>query len=149
MDAKEKLNKYISVKGLRHTEQRLQILEVFWKTERHLSTQELFDLIRRRHQEIGYATVARTMKIMEDAGICQRVDFGDGVVRFEHKLGHEHHDHLICTRCGRFVEIYNRELENLQDKLIKRHGFKQARHKLDIFGICPRCSKLKNKGTSK
>jgi Fur family ferric uptake transcriptional regulator len=144
MDVKEKFLKYIAEKGLRHTEQRLKVLEVLWHTEKHVSAQELFDLVRQKHKGIGYATVARTLKLLDEAGICRPVDLGDGLQRFEHKWGHEHHDHLICTRCGRFVEILSPELEKLQEKLVETHGYTQEYHKLDIFGICPVCQENAN-----
>ena len=139
MDAKCKFEQFVAKRGLRHTAQRQQILQVFLSTERHLTTQDLYDLVRRKDKSIGYATVARAVKLMCESGICRQVDFGDGVQRFEHKYSHEHHDHLICLKCGRFVEIYNKKLEKLQDELVRRHSYVQEYHKLDIFGICPRC----------
>ena len=79
------------------------------------------------------------------------MDLGDGLQRFEHKWGHEHHDHLICTKCGRFVEILSPELEELQEKLVETHGYTQEYHKLDIFGICPECQEnaLSKEGSAK
>lgn len=141
MDAKDKFERFVLEKGLRHTAQRQKILGVFLSMERHLTVQELYDRVRKKHKGIGYATVARTVKLMSGAGICRAVDFGDGVQRFEHKFGHEHHDHLICRKCGRFVEIYSRKLESLQQELVIKHGYIQEHHKLDIFGVCPRCQK--------
>lgn len=140
MDAKSAFEKFAARKGLRHTAQRQQVLEVFLATERHLTVQELYDLVRRKHKGIGYATVARTIKLMCESGVCRQVDFGDGSQRFEHKHGHEHHDHLICLACGKFEEIYSPELEKIQDQLVKKHGYVQNSHKLDIFGLCPQCA---------
>ena len=139
MDASEEFERFIAAKGLRHTQQRQQILEAFLATERHVSAQDLFEIVRKKYRGIGYATVARTLKLLEESGICGQVDFGDGVQRYEHKYGHEHHDHLICIRCGRFVEIHSVELEKLQQKLVNKFGYTQERHKLDIFGFCPAC----------
>ncbi len=141
MDTRAKFDRFLRQKGLRRTKQRDELVNVFLRTERHVSTQELFDIVRRKHKDIGYATVARTLKLLAECGLCRVVDFGDGVQRFEHKYGHEHHDHLICTKCGKFVEIYSKRLEKLQEELVRKHGFMQEYHKLDIFGICPRCGK--------
>ncbi len=141
MDAKVKFNRFLIKKGLRQTKQRDEIVSIFLRMERHLSTQELFDIVRKKDKEVGYATVARTLKLLAESGLCRMVDFGDGVQRFEHKYGHEHHDHLICSKCGKFVEIYSKKLEKLQEELVRRHGYTQEYHKLDIFGICPRCGK--------
>ena len=139
MDARERFAQFVKEKGLRHTSQRMEIVDTFLATERHLSVQELHDLVRRKNKDIGYATVSRTIKLMAEAGICRQVDFGDGMQRFEHKYGHEHHDHLICTGCGAFVEIYSEALERLQEELVGEHGYVQQHHKLDIFGVCPKC----------
>ncbi len=141
MDARAKFNQFLRQKGLRQTKQRDEIVKLFLRTERHLSTQELFDIIRKKDKDVGYATVARTIKLLAESGLCRVVDFGDGVQRFEHKYGHEHHDHLICLSCGKFEEIYSPKLEKIQGELVKKHGYVQEKHKLDIFGLCPKCAK--------
>ena len=140
MDAKEKFEQFVARKGLRHTEQREKVLDVFLATERHVTVQELYDLVRNKHKGIGYATVARTMKLMCESGLCRQVDFGDGALRYEHKYGHKHHDHLICIKCGKFEEIYSPKLEKIQRELVKKHGYVQESYKLDIFGLCPECA---------
>ena len=145
MDAKTKFEQFVAHQGLRHTEQRDQVIKVFLATERHLTVQELYDLVRKKHKGIGYATVARTMKLMCDSGVSRQLDFGDGSMRYEHKYGHEHHDHLICEKCGKFVEIFSKRLETLQNELVKKHGYDQKYHKLDVFGICPKCQGRKGK----
>jgi Fur family ferric uptake transcriptional regulator len=139
LSAKQIFDRYVAEKVLRSTPQRDRIVKVFLATERHVTVQELYDLVRKKDEAIGYATVARCVKLMEEAGICRKVDFGDGSLRYEHKYGHTHHDHIICLKCGRFVEIFSRRLEKLQDELVKKHGFSQEYHKLDIFGYCPKC----------
>jgi Fur family ferric uptake transcriptional regulator len=78
MNADEKFDQYAAFKGLRQTKRRKQIVNVFLATEKHLTVQELYELVRRKHKGIGYATVARTVKLMCEAGICRQVDFGDG-----------------------------------------------------------------------
>ena len=146
MEAIAKFNQFLRQKGLRRTKQRDELVEVFLRTEKHLSTQDLFDIVRKKDKDVGYATVARTLKLLAESGLCRVVDFGDGVQRFEHKYGHEHHDHLICHKCGRFVEIYSKKLEKLQAEIVKKHGYIQEYHKLDIFGICPRCARKSKRG---
>lgn len=145
MDAKEKFRQFAGAQGLRHSQQRDVVVDAFLRTERHVSTQELFDIVKRKNKGIGYTTVARTLKLMAAAGLCRAVDFGDGTQRFEHEYGHEHHDHLICTQCGRFVEIYSRKLEKIQDELVKQHGYEQVAHKFQIFGLCSKCRRKAKK----
>jgi Fur family transcriptional regulator, ferric uptake regulator len=132
-------DEFIRSKGLRHTPQREKIMGVFLATERHVSAEELYKLVRKEYRDIGYTTVYRTMKLLAESGIAGEIDFGDGTLRFEHKYGHEHHDHLICTKCGRFIEAVKPEIEKLQDTLAKKHGFLPTKHKLEIFGMCRRC----------
>jgi Fur family ferric uptake transcriptional regulator len=126
MDTKDRFIQFAARKGLRRTEQRQHVLDVFLGTEKHLTVQELYDLVRKQHKGIGYATVARTVKLLCESGVCRQVD-------------------LICVKCGRFEEIYSPELERIQDRLVKKHGYVQESHKLDIFGLCPRCSRRKSK----
>lgn len=140
MDAKQKFAKFVAGRGLRHTKQRDEIVDVFLATERHVTVQELYDLIRKRRKGVGYATVARTVKLMSESGLCRQVDFGDGVLRYEHNYKHEHHDHLICAKCGKFEEIYSPELEKIQHELVKKYGYVQRSHELQIFGLCPECA---------
>ena len=148
MTAKELFRQFVATKKLRHTAQRERVLDLFLATEKHLTVQQLHDLVRKKHAGIGYATVARTVKLMCEAGVCRQIDFGDGSHRFEHKYGHEHHDHLICAKCGKFEEIYSPELERIQDELVRKYGYVQDNHKLDIFGLCPRCAKKDSKRRS-
>lgn len=132
-------DEFIKDKGLRHTPQRAKVLDTFLSTERHVSCDELYGLVKKQDRSIGYTTVYRTMKLLAESGICGEIDFGDGVLRFEHKYGHEHHDHLICTRCGKFIEVVKPEIEAMQDGLAKKYSFTPIKHKLQIFGICKKC----------
>lgn len=130
---------FVRSKNLRHTSQRDKILATFLRTEKHVSAEELYKIVKRQDHDIGFTTVYRTMKLLSESGLCQEFDFGDGVTRFEHKYGHEHHDHLICTKCGRFIEVVNPKIENMQDALAKKYAFTPTRHKLQIFGVCRGC----------
>lgn len=132
---------FIKSKGLRQTAQRMEILDTFLGTERHVSVDELYRLVSKKDGRIGYTTVYRTMKLLSESGLCGEIDFGDGVLRFEHKYGHEHHDHFICTSCGRFIEVVSPRIEKLQDEMARKHGFLPLKHKLEIFGICSNCRK--------
>lgn len=135
----EIFDEFIRSKGLRHTPQREEILDIFLSTERHVSLEDLYGLVRKKYPKVGYTTVYRTMKLLSESGLCGEADFGDGVLRFEHKYGHEHHDHLICMKCGRYIEVMKPRIEKLQEALTRQHSFTPIRHRLQIFGICKRC----------
>ncbi|MFH1854494.1 MAG: Fur family transcriptional regulator [Candidatus Omnitrophota bacterium] len=134
---------YLKKKDLKLTEQRKEILNTFLKIDKHLSVEDLYDIAKKKDPSIGQATVFRTLKVLCDAGIAKEVDMGDGKIRYEHKYGHEHHDHLICTKCGRFIEAVDLEIEKLQEELCRQHEFTPKRHKMEIFGICKDCRKKK------
>lgn len=137
----EILDEFMRSKGLRHTSQREKILDIFLSTERHVSVDELYKIVKRRVHSVGYTTVYRTMKLLSESGLSGEIDFGDGILRFEHKYGHGHHDHLVCIKCGKFIEVMKPEIEKMQDRLAKEHSFTPIKHKLEIFGICKNCSK--------
>lgn len=138
-EARAKFKGFLSEKGLRATPQRALILDAFLKSTRHLRTEELYNLVKRRDPSVGQATVYRALRLLAESGIAREVDFGDGVVRYEHDHGHEHHVHLICERCRKSIEVLDPRIEKLQEKLAREHGFTITSHKLDSFGICPEC----------
>ena len=134
------MEEFIRQKGLRYTPQREEILKTFLSVEKHLSTEELYRIVKKKDPNIGYVTVYRTMKLLEETGLCDEVDFGDGISRFEHRYGHGHHDHLVCVKCGSYTEVVKPKLEELQEKLAQAKHFTPLRHKLQIFGTCSKCS---------
>jgi len=137
--AKNIFRQYLRNNGMLHSEQRERILDIFLKTKKHLTINNLYDLVRKKNPKIGLATVYRSMKVICDAGLAIEIDFGDGAKRFEHK--YHHHHHLVCLQCGRIIEITSSELEQIQRQLAKKHNFTIARDTMKIFGICKRCKR--------
>ena len=133
------LDEFIKTKSLRRTQQRESVLDIFLSTEKHVSVDDLYKLVKKRHSDIGYTTVYRTMRLLSETGLCNVADFGDGILRYEHKYNHSHHDHLVCTKCAAFIEVSEPQIEQLQDRLAKKHSFVPTDHKLHIFGICKKC----------
>lgn len=131
---------HLKGKGIRASRQRDHVLDVFLKTERHVTMADLYSIVRKKYSKIGYATVYRAMKVICDAGLAREADFGDGTARFEHKHGHDHHDHLVCLKCGRFIEVVEPRIEKLQENLARKHQFTAMSHKLQIFGFCKQCN---------
>lgn len=131
--------KYLQSRGLKTTRQRELILEEFLRSGSHLSTEELYLRLRRKHPNLGYATVHRTLKLFAECGIAEQRHFGDGQARYEATGQDEHHDHLICTVCGRIVEFEDPRIEQLQDEVAGHHGFTIVRHRLELYGLCQGC----------
>jgi Fur family ferric uptake transcriptional regulator len=126
-------------KGLRSTAQRRLIIEVFFKSGEHLSIEDLWAKVRKRDPKVGYATVYRTLKMLTESGLASERRFGDGLSRYEVAHKGEHHDHLICTSCGRIVEFEDPQIELLQEQAAQRHGFTLTRHRHELYGLCPDC----------
>jgi len=140
--AKKKLFRdFITEKGLKSTRQRDVILDAFLSSDRHLSIEELYLKLRSKHPNIGYATVYRTLKLFAESGIAREMQFGDGQTRYEHVSEGEHHDHLVCTRCGTILEFENEAIEKLQNEIAASHDFLIQTHKLEIYGLCAKCRK--------
>jgi len=131
---------YTAAKGLKSTRQRDIILDCFLSSEQHLSTEELYLKIKKDNAGIGFATVYRTLKLFAEAGIASEIQLGDGQTRYEHLHAGEHHDHLVCTKCGAIVEFENETIEQLQKDVAKQHGFTIVTHKLELYGTCAACT---------
>jgi len=130
---------HIQKQGLKRTAQRELILDVFLRTEKHLSSEDLYQLVREKDPNIGQTTVYRTLKLLSEAGLAREVRFGDGITHYEHNYKHDHHDHMICSQCGKIIEFYSAELEALQDAMAAKHKFEVTQHLLRIIGICADC----------
>jgi Fur family transcriptional regulator, ferric uptake regulator len=136
---KDKFRAFMLDKGLKSTRQREVILEEFLSVGSHLSTEELYLRLRRKNPRIGYATVHRTLKLFAECGIAEQRHFGDGQARYEASDLDEHHDHLICTSCGKIVEFEDPRIEQLQEEVARQHGFSIERHRLELYGCCESC----------
>lgn len=132
----------------RSTPQRLKVAEMLFH-HRHLNVDELHRLVREKDPTIGYATVYRTLKLLERYGLVNCSNFGDGTARYEVNEGSEdHHDHLICTDCGDIVEFENDAIEALQKEVAVALGFQLTSHRMDLFGVCPACQADPARGTA-
>lgn len=145
MSATEKeaeiLVNYLKKKDLKLTDQRRLILDVFLNHESHVSAEELYDLLKKDNPGIGLATIYRTLKLLCECGLASELRFSDGVTHYEHLFEHEHHDHLICLKCGKYIEVASPEIEELQQKLAAKHGFEVLRHRMELYGVCKECAR--------
>lgn len=140
VDVHEVLSRYMAERGLKSTRQRTLIVETFIGAEGHLSVEELWAAVREQDPKVSVATVYRTMKLLADSGLAHARNFGDGQTRYE--TASEHHDHLICTRCGTIVEFENHRIEALQEQVAREHGFTVSSHKMELYGLCRKCQSL-------
>jgi Fur family ferric uptake transcriptional regulator len=136
---KEIFLEHIQKAGLRRTAQRDLILDIFLRTEEHLTSEDLYWLVQKQDPNVGHTTVYRTLKLLTEAGLAREVRFGDNKTYYEHHYNHEHHDHLICTECGTVVEFFSPEIEALQDATAIKFGFLPTHHSLRLWGVCEQC----------
>lgn len=121
-------------KGMRMTEQRRVIARVLSSAQDHPDVEELHRRAVAIDDNISISTVYRTVKMLEDAGIIERHDFGDGRARYE-QMPDEHHDHLIDLRSGRVIEFRSEEIEKLQEEIARRLGFRLCGHRLELYAV--------------
>ena len=119
--------------GFRMTEQRKLIAKVLDESIDHPHVEELFSRVSARDPKISIATVYRTVKLFEEAGIIEKLEFKDGKTRYE-DAEREHHDHLIDMQNGEIIEFVDKEIEVLQEKIAARYGYKLLGHRLELYG---------------
>jgi Fur family ferric uptake transcriptional regulator len=141
----ERLEAFLRTRGLRLTRQRMAILDAIYATHKHLTADQLYELLARGERtarlKISRATVYRTLALFCEGGFVQRLDVGrESGTLYEHTLGHEHHDHMICLECGRIYEFSDEQLELAQEAAVRRAGFHSTSHRLNVFGTCARCA---------
>ncbi|KMK67315.1 Fur family transcriptional regulator [Puniceibacterium sp. IMCC21224] len=120
--------------GLRMTEQRRTIAQVLEEATDHPDVEELYARASARDDRISIATVYRTVKLFEEAGILERVEFGDGRARYE-DAEREHHDHLIDMHSGKVIEFVDPEIEALQERIARKLGYTLKGHRMELYGV--------------
>ena len=134
---REALAAYLEKNHLKQTKQREVILQTFLDAQRHVTSEELYQSVRAEHANIGYTTVYRTMKLLVEAGLATERHFDDGITRYE--IEHEHHDHLVCVKCGKIQEFESDLIERTQAQIAEDHGFEVLRHRHELYGHCAAC----------
>jgi Fur family ferric uptake transcriptional regulator len=137
----EDFDQYKSEKGLKTSQKRLSIIGYFLQEDRHFSVEELYNEVKKVYPKASYSTVYRTLKLLADSGLAHICSFGDRTMRYEPAHKAEHHDHLVCQRCGTIIEFENTEIESLQKKVAQKHNFLVVLHKFELYGLCANCQK--------
>ena len=139
----EKFKSALKTENMKFTPQRLSVLLEMVNNKEHRECEEIYLALRSTGDNVSLATVYRTMDILVAHDFARKIDIGDGRARYETKINHPHHDHLICIECGQITEFMNDTIENLQDVVCKENGFKLIRHIHQLFGICNKCGDAK------
>jgi Fur family ferric uptake transcriptional regulator len=145
MDIPEELRK----SGLKATLPRLRIMQLFQERQvKHLSADDVFRLLLNEKIDVGLATVYRVLMQLAEAGILIRRHFESGSAVFELNEG-SHHDHLLCTVCGKVEEFVDSGIEQRQEEIARERGFSLQEHSLSLYGVCAECKEKKKSGRSR
>jgi len=123
----------LSKEGLKMTSARLSVLDEMLSNDEHRECEEIFNALLDKGVKISRATTYRTLDFLVKYEYIRKMDIGDGKIRYEKKLGHPRHDHMICIESGNIIEFHNEAIETLQDKIAKNHGYKIVRHVHQLF----------------
>ncbi len=120
------------------------VLELFLLSEDHLSAGELTERLRKAGHDIRTSVVTATLKQLESFGLAERVELDDGVVLWQQRVLERHHDHLICVKCGKIVDVFSPKMEQIQDDTARKHGFTSFYHRHEIYGLCENCRETRS-----
>ncbi|MEE8341261.1 MAG: Fur family transcriptional regulator [Candidatus Neomarinimicrobiota bacterium] len=133
------LKEILHKEGLRYTKPRQAIWNELRSSNEHRDAEEILFTLRKRGLRISRATIYRTIDVLVKYDLIDKLDIGDGRSRFEYNDKYLHHDHLICTSCGKIVEFHDGKIEKIQSKIAKHHKFQLLHHNHQLFGICEEC----------
>jgi Fur family transcriptional regulator, ferric uptake regulator len=139
--ALEDLKLVLKDKGMKYTEQRAIILQILINLDEHLTAEEVHDIIKKKYpnQNIGIATIYRTLNFLEEVNLISSISFGKDGKKYESNSNDQHHDHLICTNCGKIVEFFDEDIERRQENIAIENGFKITDHTMQLYGVCDKC----------
>jgi Fur family ferric uptake transcriptional regulator len=135
----ERFTDYLAHRGMRLTRQRELIAEQFFASHGHPDIEDLYRRVRALDRHVGQATVYRTLKLLVDSGLANVSRFGERISRYEAQDGEHHHDHLICTSCGKIIEFTCEAIEHYQEEVAESHSFEMTHHKMELYGRCSDC----------
>ena len=139
----------LSERHYKMTPQRKEILQIFVDSNEgsHLSAEEVYELLKQKDFDFGLATVYRNLELLNELGILNKVEFGDGRARYELSAAnpqlHQHH-HLICLNCKKIIEFEDDLLDDLENLIAKKSGFEIVNHEVKFFGYCSECRKRRH-----
>jgi Fur family ferric uptake transcriptional regulator len=140
---KEVLKEFLRQKGLRFTKEREAILKEISSHRGHFDLEEIYLGLKKKGAKVSRASIYRTLPLLMESGLVEEVERTDKHAHYELTYGSAHHDHMLCTECGKVIEFYSPSLEKLQDRLCRARGFKGTSHTLEIKGLCRECRKAK------
>lgn len=130
---------FLEKKKCKFTKERAAILREVFSNHGHFDPEDLFFKIRDKGMKASRASIYRTLQLLLECGLVEQVERVDKHAHYEHTFGHDHHDHLICLRCGKVIQLFSEKLEKLQEQLCKKENFRCVSHTLEMRGYCEKC----------
>jgi Fur family ferric uptake transcriptional regulator len=134
---------FLGKKGLKFTKERIAVLKEVFSSHNHFEPENLYLRIKGSGSKASRASVYRTLNLLVESGLVEKVTRTEKGNVYEHTFGHAHHDHMICGECGSITEFYSEKLENLQKEICLTNDFDGKSHTLEIRGYCTKCKKIK------
>lgn len=134
---------FISKKGLKLTKERTAVLHEVFSFHGHFEPENLYFRIKGSGVKASRASVYRTLNLLIECGLVEKVTRTEKGNIYEHTFGHKHHDHMICNTCGKVIEFYSEKLEKIQNDVCQKNNFNGISHTLEIRGLCQQCKKTK------
>jgi len=139
LQEKRQFKKLFKQEYIDNFEDRFKVLEAFLQTEKHVTVEEVQQLLEKNGWQLDPEFVRETLQLMCRFGFASKSRFDNGVILYEHRHLGQHHDHMICTKCRKILEFEEDQIEQLQIKIAADRGFHMLQHKLEIYGICSSC----------
>jgi len=134
---------FLGEKGLKLTKERIAVLKEVFSSHEHFEPEQLYLRMKDSGSKASRASVYRTLNLLVESGLVEKVTRTEKSNVYEHTFGHSHHDHMICNGCGKIIEFYSEKLEALQDEICRGNRFAGKTHTLEIRGNCEKCIRAK------
>ncbi|MDD5014808.1 MAG: Fur family transcriptional regulator [Atribacterota bacterium] len=138
---KQQFEEFLKSKELKYTSERKLILEAIFLFDKHFEVEELFEELRKQGNDVSRATIYRTIPLLLQSGLIAETFRSQDKISYENIFNKRHHDHLLCIKCGKIIEFYNRKIEELQEEVCRKYNFVPVEHRLGIKGYCEDCNK--------
>ena len=147
--ARQLFASYLGSRGLRLTRERREILGEIMKIHGHFEVEDIYMRLRKKNIKVSQTSIYRTLPLLVESGIVRKTPCDRMKARYEHVLGHRHHDHMVCLKCGRILEFNNERIEQLQKEVGKKYSFEILGHRLVLSGVCEKCRQAVSESAGK
>jgi Fur family ferric uptake transcriptional regulator len=131
---------FLELRGQRLTNERNAVLQKAFSCKGHFDPENLYLDMKKKGMKASRASVYRTLNLLCECGLLEKVSKTDHGTIYEHTFGHQHHDHMLCIRCGKLIEFYSERIERLQEEICRERDFVGKSHTLEIRGYCKKCT---------